>query len=296
MPDRTDGLAGAAQHAQAFLSTLDQRPVAAGADASCVREALGGPLPRARPTRPLSSRTWSPRPIPGSLPAPDRAISGSSSAAGCRPPWPPTGWRAHGTRTPSCLPRRPQPPSPRRWPPSWLIDLLGLPAETSVGFVTGASGQLHGHRGRPPCGPRPSRLGRRTRWTPGRPAGHASSPTRGATSPSPLAGLLGLGAGRGAPDRSRRPGPDAPRRPSRRAGRDRRPGHRLCPGREREQRRVRSPSTSSCDRPRRAAAWVHVDGAFGIWAAASRRSATSSRPRTSRLLVDRRPQVAQRAL
>src|SRR5277367_5414849 len=45
MPDRTDGLAGAVQHAQAFLSSLDQRPAAPRADASRVREALGGALP-----------------------------------------------------------------------------------------------------------------------------------------------------------------------------------------------------------------------------------------------------------
>jgi hypothetical protein len=45
MADRTAGLTTAAQHAHAFLDTLDERPVAARADASCVREALGGPVP-----------------------------------------------------------------------------------------------------------------------------------------------------------------------------------------------------------------------------------------------------------
>src|SRR5258705_2288174 len=45
MPDRTAGLRAAAEHAQAFLSTLDDRPVAARADAAAVRGSLGGPLP-----------------------------------------------------------------------------------------------------------------------------------------------------------------------------------------------------------------------------------------------------------
>src|SRR3954470_7256035 len=45
MPDRTAGLRLAATHAEAFLATLDERPVAARVDAAGVREALGGPLP-----------------------------------------------------------------------------------------------------------------------------------------------------------------------------------------------------------------------------------------------------------
>src|ERR1700760_1280801 len=45
MPDRTDALHAAAQHAESFLATLDARPVAARADASAVRCAIGGLLP-----------------------------------------------------------------------------------------------------------------------------------------------------------------------------------------------------------------------------------------------------------
>ena len=37
MPDRTAGLRAAAEHAEAFLATLDERPVAARADAAAVR-------------------------------------------------------------------------------------------------------------------------------------------------------------------------------------------------------------------------------------------------------------------
>src|SRR5262245_27246210 len=45
MPDRTAGLRAAAQHAEAFLAAVDERPVAARVDAKAVRGVLGGPLP-----------------------------------------------------------------------------------------------------------------------------------------------------------------------------------------------------------------------------------------------------------
>ena len=45
MRDRTAGLSAATDHAREFLSTLDERPVAARVDAAGVRTALGGPLP-----------------------------------------------------------------------------------------------------------------------------------------------------------------------------------------------------------------------------------------------------------
>lgn len=45
MPNRTAALDAAAQHAKAFLETLDGRPVSARVDAADVREPLGGPVP-----------------------------------------------------------------------------------------------------------------------------------------------------------------------------------------------------------------------------------------------------------
>ena len=45
---------------------------------------------------------------------------------------------------------------------------------------------------------------------------------------------------------------------------------RLRPGRQRQHRRVRRPARDRRRRPR-AGAWLHVDGAFGLWAAASPR-------------------------
>jgi hypothetical protein len=45
MPDRFAGLATATEHIQAFLNTVDERPVAARLDEGGVRKALGGPVP-----------------------------------------------------------------------------------------------------------------------------------------------------------------------------------------------------------------------------------------------------------
>ena len=72
---------------------------------------------------------------------------------------------------------------------------------------------------------------------------------------------------------------------------------RLPPGRQREHRRQRHCSRAAVPLAKEAGAWVHVDGAFGLWAAAGRRPcAPGRRRRGGRLLGHRRPQVAQRAV
>ena len=63
----------------------------------------------------------------------------------------------------------------------------------------------------------------------------------------------------------RRAGPHARRRPARPRG----PDHRLHAGRQREHGRVRPRAARSAARAHEAGAWVHVDGAFGLWAAAA---------------------------
>src|SRR4030088_625943 len=45
MPDRTAALRAATEHAEAFLATLDDRPVAASGDAAAVGDTLGRSLP-----------------------------------------------------------------------------------------------------------------------------------------------------------------------------------------------------------------------------------------------------------
>ena len=45
MNERSRGLSAAAGHAERFLGGLDERPVAAAADATAIRAVLGGPMP-----------------------------------------------------------------------------------------------------------------------------------------------------------------------------------------------------------------------------------------------------------
>ena len=154
---------------------------------------------------------------------------------------------------------------------AWLIELLDLPAGTSVGFVTGRDdGQLHRARRGAPRVLATRRLGRRAaracrarRRSPSSPTRHARHGLR--VAPDARHGPRGRSR---PPDRRRRPGPDAPRRPARGPGRHRRPDDRVRPGRQREQRRVRSARGDRRPIAHERGAWVHVDGAFGIWAAA----------------------------
>jgi len=58
MPDRTDGLAGAVQHAQAFLSSLDQRPAAPGPMRPVYGRRSAALYRNAARTRQASSTRW----------------------------------------------------------------------------------------------------------------------------------------------------------------------------------------------------------------------------------------------
>ena len=98
-----------------------------------------------------------------------------------------------------------------------------------------------------------------------------------------------------------RPGARSPR-PGRRPGADAREGHPSPTGPRSSASR---PATSTAGRstgrrnlphcPGRIA-WVHVDGAFGLWAAAAPTGVTWRPASRSELVGDRRPQMAQRAL
>ena len=141
------------------------------------------------------------------------------------------------------------------------------------------------------------RLGRRGRRAAGR-AGAARHRRRaGARRPSPVAcRLLGLGAERDPLRAGRRPGPDARGRARRALARHDGPAI-VCAQAGEINTGAFDPLAEIVDACRARGAWCHVDGAFGLWAAASpTRRAPGRRRRAGGLLGDRRPQVAQRAL
>ena len=74
------------------------------------------------------------------------------------------------------------------------------------------------------------------------------------------------------------------------------PDDRLRAGRQREHRRVRSAARDRATSRSEHGAWLHVDGAFGLWARASADAARISRDgiELRRLVGDRRAQVAER--
>ncbi len=138
MDDLTSLLSQAAQHAAAFRASLPERPVAARADLAAVRHALGGPLPE-QPTPPsdvLEQLVTAAEPglvasagpryfgfvIGGALPA---ATAADVVAAG----WDQCAFNP--VLSPAAA-------AAEEVAGDWLKELLALPSSASVGFVTGA--------------------------------------------------------------------------------------------------------------------------------------------------------------
>ena len=179
---------------------------------------------------------------------------------------------------------------------AWLIDLLGLPPESSVGFVTG--GQMANFTCSPPAA---TRVLATAGWDVEAPGLQGAAGRR-------LVGehahvtiflalrLLGLGA-----ERSRRvaaddAGTDASRRAA--GGACRRAGPTIvCAQAGNVNTGAFDPFEAIAAACAENGAWLHVDGAFGLWAAAA-----PSRRHLVRGLegadswAHRRPQVAERAL
>ena len=151
---------------------------------------------------------------------------------------------------------------------AWLLQLLGLPAGSAVGFATGATMAnftcLAAARDRV--------LGR-AGWDvaadglAGAPAGAGARRRRGAR--VGRAGAALPRAGRARAGRRRRPGPAGSRRP--RAGGWRRADGPaiVCLQAGNIHSGAFDPMAAAVDVAHRAGAWVHVDGAFGLWAAVS---------------------------
>ena len=243
----------------------------ARADLAQLRAALGGPLPDA----PAAGRRG------------DRGARGGGRArAGrdrqrpvlrlrvrrrdARPRSPPTGSPRLGPeRRPVRARARPRPRS-RRSPAAWLLDLLGLPADASVGFVTGAQmANFTALGGRPARGAAPRRLGRRDRrpCRARRRSGSSPAPSRHDTIDRALR-FLGIGTDAivavEADDQGRM------RADALAAALDERAGPAIvCAQAGNVNSGAFDPIGEICDLAHAAGAWVHVDGAFGLWAAAS---------------------------
>ena len=260
-----DLLARTAELAAEHLEAIGDRhagPIA-GSTSCAPRSAGRCPRRACRPEQVVEELARGAR--PGSSPRPVRATSASSPAARCPRRWPPTGSPRRGTRTRSA--RSPRLPlggrggrvrlAARRAPP---------PGECSVGITTGA--QMANVPGSPPpatrCGPRG--LGRGGAGVEGRAAAEGVRRRGGAR--DAVARAAAARDRRGAVEVVPADDQGAMRADALR-GLDA-TAQRSCARRRATSTAARSTrSRRSRAAAREHGAWVHVDGAFGLWAAAS---------------------------
>ena len=137
MRDRTAGLSAAAQHAREFLSTIDDRPVTARVDAAGVRDTLGGPLPEHgdEANAVIDSLVHGVEPglVASAGPRHFGFVLGGAVPAALAADWLVSAWDQNaGFHALS-----PAAAAVEEITSAWVIDLLGLPATAGVGFVTG---------------------------------------------------------------------------------------------------------------------------------------------------------------
>jgi glutamate/tyrosine decarboxylase-like PLP-dependent enzyme len=140
MVDRAAGLRVAAQHAEAFLATLDERAVAARADAAAVRDVLGGPLPEhgEDPAAVIDALAAGAEPGLVASPGPRHFgfVIGGALPAALAADWLVSAWdqcAAFHSLSPAAA-------AVEQITSAWTLELLGLPDTASVGFVTGGQG------------------------------------------------------------------------------------------------------------------------------------------------------------
>ncbi len=140
MPERTRALSTAAARAEDFLRSLDERPVAAAADATAVRERLGGPLPERGedPEAVIDALAEGADPglVASAGPRHFGFVIGGSLPAALAADWLVSAWdqcAAFHSLSPAAA-------AIEEVASEWTLDLLGLPADAGVGFVTGAQG------------------------------------------------------------------------------------------------------------------------------------------------------------
>jgi glutamate/tyrosine decarboxylase-like PLP-dependent enzyme len=140
MRDRTAGLAAAAHHAQAFLNTLDERAVAARTDAAAVRAVLGGPVPQdgEDPTAVIDALTTGADPgvVASAGPRYFGFVTAATLPVAVAADWLVSAWDQNA----SFHAMSPAAAAIEEVTSEWVLDLLGLPATATVGFVTGSQG------------------------------------------------------------------------------------------------------------------------------------------------------------
>ena len=238
--NRTAALDTAVAHARAYLATLDDRPVGAAATAAAVRDALGTHLPEhgEAPGDVIDALVAGVEPglVASAGPRHFGFVVGGALPAALAADWLVSAWdqcAAFHALSPAGA-------AVEEITAAWILDLLALPAQASVGFVTG------GQAANTTClaAARHAVLAR-AGWDVERDGLIGAPPVRiicgeqaHATIHTALR-LLGLGSDTAVRVTRRRPGPHGPRRVARHPGQRPRPDDRLRAGRQRRHRRIR---------------------------------------------------------
>ena len=258
------------EHAQRWLDSLDDRPVPPQAQVEELVERLGTALPDGPQERRLGrSSTWRRRCEPGLTAMPSGRfygmVIGGTHPAALAADWLVSAWDQNAglaRLTPAAT-------ATEQVASAWLLDLLGLPEGSAVGFVTG--GTMANFTclaaGRDAV-LRASRLGRRD------PGSASGAPGCGCWSGEERhdtvdLALRYLGLGAPEPVRADEQGRLDARRPrARRSAPGRRPTM-VCLQAGNVHSGGYDPFAEAIEVAHRHGAWVHVDGAFGLFAAAA---------------------------